>query len=141
MSNRAGIPELVRFQEHFRLQKIFFYHGLSREDPMFDGQVEPPKRINLLYDDVETHYHVISNLTGAMARKYVSKECNKSCRRDVTNVCDQTCSDCMVSPPCAFYHVRQLCAECNRHFRSRKYFANHKHSTAAIKSMCERKRC
>jgi len=40
---------------------------------MFEGQVASVKRINLLYDDVERNYHVITNLTGAMARKWVCK--------------------------------------------------------------------
>jgi hypothetical protein len=31
---------------------------------MFDGQVQTEKRINLLYDDVARHYHVIVNITG-----------------------------------------------------------------------------
>jgi len=32
LSNGAGIPELVRFQEHFRQYKIVVYRGLSCED-------------------------------------------------------------------------------------------------------------
>ena len=43
---------------------------------MLDGQVDSTKRINLLYDDVERLYHVIVNMTGAMAKKYVCKACN-----------------------------------------------------------------
>jgi hypothetical protein len=43
---------------------------------MFEGQIDSPKRINLLYDDDEQHYRVIVNITGAMA-KYVCKACNK----------------------------------------------------------------
>jgi len=66
---------------------------------MFEGQVGSSKYLNLLYDDVERHYHVITNLTWAMAKKYVCSLCNKSCSRDITHVCDQTCSDCMASPP------------------------------------------
>jgi len=37
---------------------------------MFEGQVDSSKRINLLYDDVERHYHEITNRTAAMAKKY-----------------------------------------------------------------------
>jgi len=67
---------------------------------MFEGHVESDKRLNLLNDDVDRHYHVITNLTGAMAKKYVCKACNKSCRSDAAHNCDQTCSKCMTSPPC-----------------------------------------
>ena len=69
---------------------------------MFEGRVDTVKEINLIYDDVGRHYHVITNLTGAMARRYVCKGCNRSCTRDVTHVCDQTCSDCMACPRAYF---------------------------------------
>ena len=72
--------------------------GLACEDIMFEGQVDSAKRINLHYDYVERHYHVIVNLTGATARRYVCKACNKGCRRDVTNVYDQTRSDLWRAP-------------------------------------------
>ena len=100
LSNGAGIPELFSFQDHFREHKIIFYHGLRCEDKMFEGQVESVKRNYLLYDDVERHYHVITNLTAAVAKRYVCKRCHKSCRRDVTHACDQTCSDSMACTPC-----------------------------------------
>jgi len=136
LSNGAGIPELVRFQEHFRGYKKVVYRCLRREDMMFEGQFDSPKRIILLFD-VERHYHVIINLTGGMDRKYVCKACNKACRRDVKHVCDQTYSDCMGSTLCAFSHVRYPWAQCNRHFSRRKCFANHKQSTAAKKYVNE----
>ena len=54
----------MRFQEHFKEYRIVF-GGLNCEDIYFDGQVESEKRINLVYDDVNRHYHVINNLTDA----------------------------------------------------------------------------
>jgi hypothetical protein len=42
------------------------------------------KRVNLLYDDVTSHYHVITNLPGAMAKRYVCTACNKDCEIGVT---------------------------------------------------------
>ena len=71
LTNGGGIPELIRFQEHFHEYKIVVYDGLNCDSILFEGQVEYPKRINLLYDDANRHYHVITNLTGAMAKKYV----------------------------------------------------------------------
>jgi len=89
-TNGAGIPELVRYQEHFRQYKIVVHCALSNVDIMFEGQVDSPKRLNILYDAVERHYHVIAQFTGAMAKEYVCKECSKECKRDIANVCDQT---------------------------------------------------
>jgi hypothetical protein len=47
------------------------------KDTVFDGQVQSEKRLNLLYDEGTRHYHVITNITGAMAKRYVCKECGK----------------------------------------------------------------
>jgi len=109
LSNGAGILELVRFQEHFRQYKRVVYRCMSCEDIMFEGRVDSPKRLNILYDVVERHYHVIAKLRKAMAKKNVFKGCSKACKRDVEYVCAQTCSDCMVSPPCAFAEFRIPC--------------------------------
>ena len=107
---------------------------------MFEGQVDSPKRITLLFDDVERHYHVIVNITGAMAMRFVCKSCNKSCTSDATHICDQTCSDCMARPPCAFSAVRIPCAECNT-FQKPSVFLEPQADTSIKKSICERKRC
>ena len=50
----------------------------------------PTKRINLLYDDVEWHYHVIVNLTVAMARRYLCKAC-----KHVTKYVGETLRSCV----------------------------------------------
>jgi len=107
---------------------------------MFDGQIQTEKRINLLYDDVARHYHVIVNITGAMAKRHVCETCNKGCCSDVTHKCEQACSDCMLVPPCTFSHVRIPCELCNRNFRSRARFDKHKKNKLRGKRVCEQKK-
>jgi len=141
LCNGAGISELVRFLEHFREYKIIVYSGLNSDKIISEGQVDSTKSLNVLYDDVKLYYHVITDLTGAVARRYVCKECNKSCRRDVTHDCEQTCSACMAGPPCAFESVRIPCLECNRHFRRHTCLANHKQSSKQKVYVRERKKC
>ena len=89
VTNGDGIPELSRFQEYFRDYKIVVYQGLGFDDIMFEGQVDTSKSLNLPYGDVGRHYHIITNLNGAMAKRYVCSACHRSCRRDITHVCDQ----------------------------------------------------
>jgi hypothetical protein len=67
LTNGGGIPELIRFQEHFKEYRIVL-GGLNCKDIMFDGQVQSEKRINLLYNDVTHHYHVINSMTVALSR-------------------------------------------------------------------------
>jgi hypothetical protein len=125
LENGGGIPEHERFQDHFDQYKIVVYTGLNCDSIIFEGQVETSERINLLYDTTR-HYHEIGSLTDAMAKRFVCMACGKICSRDIMHTCDQTCSDCMASPPCVQAGVRIPCTDCNRHFRSQACFANHK---------------
>jgi hypothetical protein len=140
LDNGGGIPELIKFQEHFKEYRIVVYEGMNCDQILFDGQNEEPKCLNLLFDDVTRHYHVINNLTCAMAKQYVCKACSKGCQRGITHVCDQTCSDCMSSPSCVPSGVRVPCDECNRHFRSQTCFDKHKNKQSGggrqKKSVC-----
>jgi len=105
LTRDGGIPELNRFQEHFRDYKIVVYQRPGWDDIMYEGQVDPSKHLNLHYD-VERHYHVITNLTGAMAKRQGFSTCHKSCGRVIQHVCDQTCGDSMSSPHCVFSGTR-----------------------------------
>ena len=73
LTRSEGFTELNHFHEHFRDYKIVVYQGLWSYDLMFEGQVDSSKHLNLIYDDVERHYHVITNLTSAMAKRYYVK--------------------------------------------------------------------
>jgi hypothetical protein len=117
LQHGRGIPELVKFQEYFKDFRIVVFGGLNCADVKFDGQTESEKRINSLYDDSTRHFHVITSLTGAMAKMYVCKGCSKGCKSDVTHKCEQACSDCMSTPPCAFSGVRIPCESCNRNYK------------------------
>jgi len=131
----TGIPELARFQEYFREYKILLYPILRFGIIMFKVRAESSKCLNLQYDDVERHYQMIKKITGAMARPHICKACNQSCRSNVMHLCYQTCSDYTISLHCAFEDIRITREECNRHFRSRTYFDNHKRRTARKTSM------
>jgi len=73
LSNSAWILELVRLKEHFREYKVVVYNDLSSDNIMFEGQVDSAKRLNILHDDVDRHYHVIAKRPGATARMYLCK--------------------------------------------------------------------
>jgi hypothetical protein len=73
LDRKGGIRELTQFQDYFKDYRIVVYAGLNCDAIYFDGHVNSEKRINLIYDGVEHHYHAIANLTGAMAKRYVCK--------------------------------------------------------------------
>ena len=88
LTHGGGIPELIRIQEHFHEYKIVIYDSLHCDKIIYEGHVDSPKRINLLYDYVTRHYHVIRNMTGAMAKRYVCRACKKGCSHGVRYIYD-----------------------------------------------------
>jgi len=113
LQNGGGNPQIQRFQDHFTEYKIVVYGGPICEDIIFEGQVTSEKRVILFYDDVERHYHVIANLTGAMSKRYICEGCNKSYRSGATYKCRETCSGCISIPPSICTEVRTPCEACN----------------------------
>ena len=83
---------------------------------MFDGQVATPHRINLRYYDQQ--YHVITNLTAAMAKGYVCPACNKGRRRGAEHKYDASCDACSGIPPNIQDNDSIPCGECNGNFRN-----------------------
>jgi hypothetical protein len=108
LKNGGGIEELTRFQEHFHEYKNVVYSGLNCYCIMYQGHVEFDKRINLLFDEITRHYHVIGNLTGAMAKRYVCECCEQGCEYGVVHTCEQASSDCMERHPCKYAGPRIL---------------------------------
>jgi len=139
LSRGGGVPELLRFQ-HFKEYRIVVFKGLDCKDLMFDGKVDSKKRLNLVYDEVHHHFHVINNVTGALSQNYFCKGCNKGYGSGVTHRCQETCSDCMSVPPCPYHDVRIPCGSCNRQFRSRTCFDKHKINKIGKRTVCEKKR-
>ena len=135
LANGREIPEIIKFQEHFKENRIVVFGGLNCDDIVFDGQVESEKRINLLYDYVSKHYHVRNNFTGAVTRRYVCRGYNNGRKSGVTYRCQETCSDCMTIPPCPYADVRIPCESCNRQFRNGACFDNYKTNKLGRKSV------
>ena len=71
LQNVGRIREIQQLQYHFSEYKIVVYGGLACKDIILEWKVTSDKRVNLLYDDVTRHYHVIANLTGAMSKRYI----------------------------------------------------------------------
>jgi hypothetical protein len=44
LTDGGGIPELMKFQEHFKDYRIVVFGGLNWEDLVFDGKVESEKK-------------------------------------------------------------------------------------------------
>ena len=71
LKNGGGVREIQQFQDHFREYKIVVFGELNCEDIILEGQIVSEKRVNLLYDEATSHFHVVANLTGAMSKRFI----------------------------------------------------------------------
>jgi hypothetical protein len=131
---------LRNFKNIFMITELLSSGGLNFDEMIFDGPVDSEKRINVLFDDLTRHYHVIASLTGAMTKRFVCRGFGKGCETGETNKCKETCSDCMSVSPCTYSCVRITCISCNKNFRSQTCFDRHKTMKLGGKTVCERKR-
>ena len=122
LSNGGGFKELQQFQEYLSDYKIIVFDGLNPDRVMFSGNSLSAKKLYLLYDRDNDHYNVITNLKGAMAKRYICNGCDTL--YDYTHKCDKVCSLCTATPPCTKDQAK-YCATCNRWFLSEKCFQNH----------------
>ena len=68
LSNGGGFYELQQFQQYLSDYKIIVW--LYPDRVMFSGNSLSAKKLYLLYDRDFEHYNVITNLKGAMAKRY-----------------------------------------------------------------------
>jgi len=76
LSNGGGFKELQQFQEYLSDYKIIVFDGLYPDRVMFSGNSLSTKKLYLLYDRNNEHYNVITNLKGAMAKRYICNGCD-----------------------------------------------------------------
>jgi hypothetical protein len=75
MANGGGLEELQQFQQYLSDYKIIVFDDL-KPDRIFRGNSHSTKRLYLLYDSDSGPYNVITNIKGAMAKKYICDGCD-----------------------------------------------------------------
>jgi hypothetical protein len=100
---------------------MIVFDGLYSDRVMLSGKSLSAKKLYLLYDRDSGHYNVITNLKGAMAKRYICKGCETL--HNKTRKCDKVCSPCTTIPLCSNYQSKYC--TCNRWFLIEKCFQNH----------------
>ena len=110
------------------------FDGLIPDRIMFSGNSLFDKKLNLLYDSNLGHYSVITNLKGAMTKKYICNGCDTLYKN--THKCDEVCSLCTATQPCTKDQTG-YCVTYNRQFLSEKCFQNHLTFKVKDKLVCQ----
>ena len=105
------------FKQYLSDYKIIVFDDLFRDMVTFNGSHLSAKNLYLLYDRDSGHYNVITNLKGAIAKRYICNVCDTL--YDYAHKCDNVCSLCTATPPCT-KDQSKYCGTCNRYFLSEK---------------------
>jgi hypothetical protein len=68
------LKNFARFKSIFRITKLF--DGLRPDRVMYSGNSLSAKKLYVLYNPDSRHYIVITNLKGAMAKRYICNGCD-----------------------------------------------------------------
>jgi len=134
LSNGRGVEEIRHFQDHLSDYQIIVFDGLNTDRDMFIGNSCSAKKLHLLYDQDNEHYNVITNLKGAMAKKYTCNGCDTL--YDFGHKCDKVCSLFTATPTCTKDQTKD-CSTCNRRLLNEKCFQNHLTVKVKGKLVCQ----
>jgi len=119
-----GIPELKKYQKVLKNYKIKVFSKETYYGLIFNGDATEAKRIIYIYH-YDNHYGVISTMPAFFSRVYFCDSCNKAHNDANQHVCTHKCPSC--------YHKRHTfwstlikCDDCNRLFKGKYCFENHK---------------
>jgi hypothetical protein len=110
LSNGRGLEDLKQFQAYLSDYKIIVFDGLKPDVVMFSGNFLSAKKFYLLYVADSGHYNGITNLKGAMAKRYICNGCDTL--YDKTHRCDKICSLCTATLTCTEDET-SYCDTCN----------------------------
>lgn len=88
----------LEFHPHMPEYMKLVYSGLRYDSILLNDQIATLKRMKMLYDGY--HFHVLSNVTGAIAKRYVCFACNVGCERVEKHRCDELCDTRSAITPC-----------------------------------------
>jgi len=88
------------------------------------GKPKNPKYTIHLYN-YENHFCVITSMPAFFGRTYFCESCNKPYAGKGQHKCKNKCSACHFEPPCIRMTTLN-CQDCNRLFKNKKCFENHK---------------
>jgi hypothetical protein len=133
LDNEGGIEELAQIQNFLPGYKIIVYDGLSPNRVMFSRNTDFPNKLNLLHDSENKNYDIITNITGAMAKRHTCNGCDMLC--DYTHKCDKVCLLCSTVPPCSKSGTK-YCKHCNKIFLKEECYWNRETSRENCVNVC-----
>ena len=133
------IPEVERFQEYLTRYEINIVSASHNNAIIFPSKhSDEPGVIPIYLYLHHNHYDVITKMAGFLGKSYYCHKCRKTYSDALKHVCPDMCKSCR-SRDCKAGEGARQCDECNRWFKSKRCYDQHKEPVGKGKSVCEGK--
>ena len=137
----CGLPEVNLFQKHLTNYEINIVSGNHNNSIIYPPKPSTANNVTPIYLYLhDNHYDIITSMPGFLARVYFCHKCKRSYSNKLDHLCDGMCQscrsyDCVVNGPLE-------CNECNRWFKSKACYDQHKEPVGGTRSVCQEiKKC
>ena len=133
----CGIPEVELFQKYLTNYEINIVSGNHNNSIIYPPKPSAGNNVTPIYLYLhDNHYDVITTMPGFLSNSYFCHKCSQSYSNKFDHVCDEMCKSCR-SYDCVLNGNGLKCNECDRLFKNKACYDQHKEPVDGARSVCQ----
>ena len=133
----CGLPEVELFQKYLTNYEINIVSGNHDNSIIYPSGPSPDNNVTPIYLYLhDNHYDVITTMPGFLSNSYFCHKCSQSYSHKFDHVCDEMCKSCR-SYDCVLIGNGLKCDECDRLFKNKTCYDQHKEPVDGDRSVCQ----
>ena len=132
----CGIPEVEMFQKYLTKYEINIVLGNHDNGIIYPPNPSTNNNVTPIYLYLhDNHYDVITSMPGFLSKNYFCHTCRRTYSDKLNHLCPGMCKSCR-SYDCVVNNPME-CNECNRWFKSKACYDQHKEPVVGARSVCQ----
>ena len=132
----CGIPEVELFQKYLTNYEINIVSGNHDNSIIYPSKPSTNNVTPIYLYLHDNHYDVITTMPGFLSTSYFCHKCSQSYSNKFDHLCDGMCKSCR-SYDCVLNGNGLKCNECDRLFKNKTCYDQHKESVDGARSVCQ----
>ena len=133
----CGLPKVDLFQKYLTNYEINIVSGNHNDSIIYPSKPSNNNNVTPIYLYLhDNHYDVITSMPGFLSTSYFCHKCSKSYCKNSDHLCDAMCRSCR-SYGCVLNGDGLKCKECNRLFKNKTCYDQHKEPVGGARSVCQ----
>ena len=133
----CGIPEVELFQKYLTNYEINIVSGNHDNSIIYPSKPSAGNNVTPIYLYLhDNHYDVITSMPGFLSTSYFCHKCSQSYSNKFDHLCDGMCKACR-SYDCVLNGNGLKCNECDRLFKNKTCYDQHKEPVDGGRSVCQ----